>query len=358
MHFDLDDEQTMLKNSIDGFFADQLPEQRLMTLFDGDGALDAALWKGAVEIGIPGIMVPEDDGGAGMDLLALAAVAESAGYHAAPIPLANAALAAWAVAAGGSPAQKERWLPKLLDGSCLAAFAFNERGDRWQPAQWTLAGERLCGEKCNVERGAEAGLLIVGLAGGVLGLVDTAAGGVTCNAIDAVDRTRPLHHVQFDGAACEPLGADAALADRLRDALLIVHAADAWGAGKRALDMAVAYAGTRQQFGRLIGSFQALKHQLANMAVEIEPARFLAWYAAHAWDAIPTDAARAAALAKSHLTEVAVKTARAAVEAHGGIGYTWQYALHAFLKRAMHDRAVLGAPSVHRERALQFALAR
>ena len=196
--------------------------------------------------------------------------------------------------------------------------------------------------------------MIVGLAEGKLGLVETGAAGVKIRTIDSLDRTRPIAEALFEEATCEALGG-AQIADRLVDALLVLLSADACGAGRRAYTMAVEYAQTRTQFGQLIGSFQALKHQLANMAIDIEPCRPLYWYAAHAWDTLPDKRSRAAANAKAHVTEVAVKTARAAVEAHGGIGYTWEYPLHIYLKRAMYARTAMGLPTLHRERMAELA---
>jgi alkylation response protein AidB-like acyl-CoA dehydrogenase len=146
-----------------------------------------------------------------------------------------------------------------------------------------------------------------------------------------------------------------AAAPRVRDAGLCLLAADAFGTGKRLVDMSVAYAKEREQFGVTIGHFQALKHQLANMALEIEPARGLYWYAAHAFDHLREEAERAAALAKAHITDRAMQIARDAVEVHGGIGFTWECDVQIWFKRAIFDRAFLGIPSLHRERAAQLA---
>jgi alkylation response protein AidB-like acyl-CoA dehydrogenase len=145
------------------------------------------------------------------------------------------------------------------------------------------------------------------------------------------------------------------VAARLVDALLVLLSADACGAGLRAYRMAVEYANVRTQFGQVIGKFQALRHQLANMAVDMEPCRALYWYAAYAWDTIPQKQRRTAATAKAHITDMAVRSARAAVEAHGGIGYTWEYPLHLYLKRAMHSRLHMGSPALHRERMALLA---
>jgi alkylation response protein AidB-like acyl-CoA dehydrogenase len=136
----------------------------------------------------------------------------------------------------------------------------------------------------------------------------------------------------------------------MRDAGLVLLAADAFGGAQQLLEMSVEYAKTRQQFGVTIGSFQGLKHQLANVAVEIEPARGLYWYAAHAFDHVPDESERTAALAKAHLGQVYMQTARDAVEAHGGIGFTWECDVQIWFKRVMFDRLWLGAPELHRER--------
>ena len=141
----------------------------------------------------------------------------------------------------------------------------------------------------------------------------------------------------------------------MRDAGLVLLAADAFGGAQRLLEMAVEYAKTRQQFGVTIGSFQGLKHQLANLAVEIEPARGLYWYAAHAFDHVREESERTAALAKAHLTDVYMQAARDSVEAHGGIGFTWECDVQIYFKRAMFDRAFFGTPATHRERAAALA---
>jgi alkylation response protein AidB-like acyl-CoA dehydrogenase len=135
----------------------------------------------------------------------------------------------------------------------------------------------------------------------------------------------------------------------------VLLAADAFGGAACCVDMAAAYALEREQFGTVIGRFQGLKHQRANMAVDVEPARGLYWYAAHAFDAVPADAQRMAALAKAHLGDRYLQAARDATEAHGGIGYTWEYPLHVWLKRAVFDRVYLGAPAEHRRRSAALA---
>jgi alkylation response protein AidB-like acyl-CoA dehydrogenase len=198
-------------------------------------------------------------------------------------------------------------------------------------------------------------VIVVGVAGGGLALVDKSAGGVETTPFAGVDRTRRLDGVRFAAAACEPLASGEGVAERVRDAGLVLLAADAFGGASRLVETSVAYAKTREQFGVTIGHFQALKHQLANMALEVEPARALHWYAGHAFDRATEDAPRMAALAKAHLADRFVHVAREAVEAHGGIGFTWECDVQIWFKRALFDRAFLGDPSVHRERAARLA---
>ena len=352
MHFDLTDDQKQLQRSLEALLSDKLPDNRLVQHFDTNG-LDRSLWTALVDLGLVATMVPEGDGGLDLDLLTLASASEVLGRFGAPAPIVSTALAAWVLACSNDADQKARWLPGLLSGQTIAAFAFAEPGLGWLPGDWTLTADG--GEKVSVEWGAEADLLVVGMAGGGLGLADARGGGVSVTAVDTLDRTRPMAQVGFAAGAVAPLAQSTALAARARDALLVLLAADALGAASHAMAMAVEYAKVRSQFGRLIGSFQAVKHQLANMAIEVEPCRPLYWYAAHAWDAIPEASERAAALAKSHVTDIAVRTARAAVEAHGGIGYTWEYPLHIFLKRAMFDRTAMGSPSTHHDRMALMA---
>jgi alkylation response protein AidB-like acyl-CoA dehydrogenase len=359
MYFDLTDEQKMLKESVDGFLADHSTDAIIAAYAEAATPDTAKPWNAIVEMGLPAIIVPEEFGGMGMDLLTLAVVMESFGYYAYSAPLLPHSLVALAISLGGSEEQKQRWLPKLASGEVVGTFAVAEQtaDGRWEPDAWTLAGKesggKLTGSKTHVVAADQAGLLLVGLAGGKLALVEQGAAGLACTALDGLDATRRTFAVNFADTPYELLPGD--VAGKVRDAALVCLAADANGAAQRALDMAVDYAKTRKQFDKLIGSFQGLKYQIVDVATQQEPCRYLMWYAAHAFDAIPHDAERFAALAKAHVTDVAVKVARMAVEAHGGIGFTWEYPLHYFLKRAMFDRSYLGLPGLHRERAAQLA---
>jgi alkylation response protein AidB-like acyl-CoA dehydrogenase len=349
MNFLLSPEQIEFQATVQRFLDDLCPPTRLHELFDR-GEYDAELWRAMCDLGLAGIALPEAFGGSGMEMIDLALVAETLGSRAAPGPFLSHALAGLAIAWAGSEAQKQRWLPVLASGKCLASVAFaSESG--WQAEQWVPTGERLHGRMPHVPFAAAADLLVVGLAGGGLALVERGAAGLLVEAENAVDRTRPLARVSFTDTPAEHLpGAGLDVAGRLRDAALVLLAADAFGGASRCVEMAVDYAKIREQFGQPIGQFQAIKHQLANMAVDVEPARGLYWYAAHAFDHVPADAERYAALAKAHLADRFLQTARDTVEVHGGVGYTWECDVQIYLKRAMFDFAFMGNPSVHRAR--------
>src|SRR5437016_5676053 len=164
-----------------------------------------------------------------------------------------------------------------------------------------------------------------------------------------------LATVELETAPATKVAAGRAAIDRPRDAGLVLLAADAYGGARRCLDMTVKYALTREQFGQPIGAFQGVKHQLADLAADLDPALSLWWYAAHAYDHLPERAARHAAIAKAHLTDLYDRAARVATELHGGIGFPWEYDLHLWFRRAVFDRAFLGEATYHRLRAADLA---
>ncbi len=355
MNFDVSEEQQLLQETVRQYLANECPLPRVREIFEGEGH-DPAFWKGLMEMGVGGLHLPEEHGGAGLEMIDLALVTETLGYGGAPGPFFGHALAGLALALAGSDEQKQTWLPRLATGEALGTVAFAEVDGGWQPEQWTLApGKKLSGTKLHVPYATLADVVIVGVAGGGLALVESTAKGFEAAPIESIDRARRIGAVVLDETPCQALPGGEAAAPRVRDAGLVLLAADAFGVGTRLVDMCVEYAKTREQFGVTIGHFQALKHQLATMAVEIEPARGLYWYAAHAFDHIPEESERAAALAKAHITDRAMQIARDSVEAHGGIGFTWECDVQIWFTRALFARAFLGTPAVHRERAAQLA---
>ena len=349
MDFSLSEEQELLQETVRGFVAKECPPKKVRAIFDGERQEVPLLWKGLAEMGIAGLVIPESFGGAGLALLELALVAEELGRGATPVPFLGHALATLALVHGGSAAQQAKWLPRLASGELHASVALGEDDGRWLPEQWSVApsGGRLSGTKHFVPEADGAELFVVGCCGGGLALVEAGAG-VRVTQEPTLDRGRPLATLVLAGAAAEPLAAGSA--GRVCDAACVLLAADAFGAAHHLVRMTAGYALTRQQFGQPLAQFQAVKHQLANMALEIDPTRGLWWYAAHAFDHAPADAARAAALAKAHITDRAQQVARDVVEAHGGIGFTWESDVHIWFKRVMLDRLWLGLPDLHRER--------
>ncbi len=351
MHFGLTEEQQLLQETVRGFIAGECPPPRRREIFDSGAGHDPALWKGLAEIGVAGLAVPEEFGGAGLELLELALVMEEIGAGALPGPIFGHALACLAIRLAGSEEQQRRWLPDLASGARIATVAFAETGDVWDPESWSVGAEggRLSGAKRHVPHAAQADLVAVGIRGGGFAVVERGAAGLRLTDERGVDRMRPVAELGFDATPAERLvGAPAAA--RVRDAALVMLAADAFGTAWQLTRMTSEYAQIRHQFGAPIAQFQAVKHQLADMATQVEPTRGLFWYAAHAWDHLPDEAPRAAAIAKAHITARACDVARAAVELHGGLGFTWECDVQLWFKRAMFDRTWGGTPEHHRAR--------
>lgn len=346
MNFHLSDDQISLQDAVRRYVQSECEGGVRRRVFESDEGFDRAFWDGLMALGVGGLGVGADYDGMGLKLIDLALVAEVLGHEAAPGPFLGHALAAMAIELGGSEAQKRKWLPKLASGELIGTVALAEAGDKWRPDQWTLdvdGAGALFGAKANVLYPTVADLVVVGLKGGSFGVVERSGGGIQVQGLDVVDRTRRLWNVSFADAPAERLEGRAAGRD-VYDALLALLAADAYGGASRVLHMTADYAKTRHQFGGPIARFQGLKHQLGNLASEVEPARGLYWYAAVAYDTRPAERSYAAAMAKAHLGDRFMAAARSAVELHGGIGYTWEYDLQIWVKRAMFDFTYAGTP--------------
>ena len=349
MRFHLTSEQTAIQEAIAGTLAEAFPMERLHAFAGTDDDFDAASWKALMDLGIGGLLVPEDHGGVGLTLLDAALASEAVGAAAAPGPLIGQMLMAIAVARSSS-AEAKAHLEGVISGATVATIAFGAEGS---PDTWTATPQS--GEVRFVQSAHAAHLFLLGTEAGGLALVE-AGEGVTITPVKSLDRSRRLSTVTFTNAKAHELFAPGdAFVGKIHDAALVLLAADALGGAQYCVDKTVAYAKEREQFGRPIGSFQGLKHQLAQMALDIEPARALVWYAAYAHDADLPDAARAAAMAKAHLADRFVATTRAAIAAHGGIGYTWECGINHWFRRAAFDRAYLGSPARHRARAADLA---
>jgi alkylation response protein AidB-like acyl-CoA dehydrogenase len=354
MEFGLTDDQKMMQDSVNRTLERVCPLERVRKAA-GHEPYAGDVLKALAELGVPGLLIPEDFGGLGLTLLDAALAAEALGRHVAPVPfVASAVLAPLALVGAGSQAQKTAWLPKLAAGEIVAGAAISEQasGAR-EKAGITAKGGKLSGKAMFVLDFAGADIFIVADKFGGLHVVDAKARGLEKTALTTIDATRAIGELNFDAVEAEPLtaGNPAATLDRMIDAGRIMLAADALGAGGRMIEKAVDYAKERKQFGRVIGSFQAVKHMCAEMVAELEPCRALIWYAAYAFDEFPDQSRRMAAHAKAHTSEVGTFVARTATEVHGGMGFTDLLGLHYWFKRIGFDRQALGGPEKARHDA-------
>jgi alkylation response protein AidB-like acyl-CoA dehydrogenase len=349
MRFALSEDQKMLQDSLAKALAEISPLERVRRFADDPKDAAADVWQGLADFGLPGLVVPEDHGGLGLSMLEAALASEALGAAVAPVAFLGSVLAPLALMRGGSEAQRAEWLPKLASGEVLAAVAIAEpiSGAR-DGAGLTAKNGKLTGKTLFVPGGLSAGLIVAADASGGLHLVRGDAAGQTRTLMPSLDDTRRLAELTFADTPAEPLNANDGLA-ALRDAGWILLAADTLGAAQVMLDKAVAYAKERRQFGRVIGSYQAVKHLCAEMAAELEPARALVWYAAYAFDYAPEEASLMAAHAKAHLSEIGRFIARTSTEVHGGIGITDLLGLHFWFKRIGVNRQLLGGPEKVRE---------
>jgi alkylation response protein AidB-like acyl-CoA dehydrogenase len=353
MEFGLSTEQTMLQDSLEKFLDRHAPLERAKRFADEDERRALDVWQGLADLGAPGILIGDEHGGVGCNLLDAALVAETLGSRVAPVPfVATAVMVPLAIARAGSDAQKSRWLPELAAGRTIAGAALSETISSREDAPVRATAGKLTGRALFV-LDFEADLYLVADDARKLYLVEAAATGLTRTALVTIDKTRHVGELVFDNVAADllPGSGDPRVCASVVDAGRIALAADTLGAAGRMLARSVAYSKERVQFGRPIGSFQAVKHLCAEMAAELEPCRALVWYAAHAFDAMPDEAPLTACHAKAHLAEVGTFVARTSIEVHGGIGFTDELGLHLWFKRIGANRQLLGGPDRVREEA-------
>ena len=354
MDFGLSEEQKLLEQTLRRWLDEQLPVARVREIAAREDGADDALWQGLAELGVLGLLVPAEHGGSGLELLDAALALESLARAAAPAPfLGSAVLAPVAFTTAGTETQRREWLPRIATGRARIGVALGELTGR--RGELRVDGGRLQGRALFAIDAGAADAFLVALDRDHLVLVPADASHLTVTLLPTIDRTRRVAELAFDGVGpIDWLGGPAGVkgaAGRVLDAGRIALAADALGAAERALEMAVAYAKQRVQFGRPIGSFQAVKHMCAEMTAELEPARSLVWYAAYAFDHRPEEATTMAAHAKAHLSEVAHWIVRTATEVHGGYGFTDEGAVHLWFKRVGLDRQLLGGPEAVRAEA-------
>jgi len=362
MDFELSDEQAMLREASRDLLTDRAPVAVLRGQLEADTEVDPRLWSLATELGWTGLLVPEEHGGAGQGLIEQAIVAEEIGRAVARGPFLATSVVARAIARDGSGELRAEVLPVLADGGAWATWAFAEPGQPWTPAGITATARRdgdavvLTGTKTAVQDAHGARwLLVTALEDGLPAtfLVDREAPEITVRRQQTLDLTRSFAEVRLDDVrvpAARRLGGGADAVRRLLDDASVLLAAETLGTLERMLELTIEYVRVRVQFGRPLGSFQAVKQACATMAMQVQGARAATYYAAMAADAGAADAERAACVAASYTSGVAGEVAGWALQLHGGIGFTWEHDLHLFLRRAKSDAVLYGDAAVHRAR--------
>ena len=368
MNLGVSEEHEELRASVRRFLADRAPIARVRELMETEDGLDKAVWDQAgQQLGLQALAIPEAYGGAGFTFAEQAIVLEELGAALYTGPyLASAVLAANALLASDDEGARQDFLPPIASGETIATLAFTEDNGSWDPgAIATTAvkdgtGWRLDGHKSFVLDGATAGLILV-VASTDAGLslfaveagTGAGTGGLTRTTLPALDQTRKLGRLEFNGVTARLIGSpgDAAAAlDRTLDIAAIALAAEQLGGASRALDMAVEYAKIRHQFGRPIGSFQAIKHRCADLLLEVESLRSAVAYAAAAVGESPDEIPVLASLLKAYASETYFHVAAENIQIHAGIGFTWEHDAHLYFKRAKSSELFLGDGAYHRER--------
>jgi alkylation response protein AidB-like acyl-CoA dehydrogenase len=357
MDFGLSDEQHQLKESARAFLNGECPTPTLRKIMASEDGYPRELYAQIAKLGWSGLIVPEEFGGAGLGMLDMAMILEEGGYAAMPGPfLFSSVLAASALKLGGSRELNSKWLSPLAEGKVIGTVGIVESAGSIEPVDISTvaskdgSGWRLNGVKMFVPYANVADFLVVAAKNDrelALFVVDAKSPGVKVRPLKNLDLTRRVASVELKSAPAELLSGGADLFVNLIDVAAVAIAADSLGGSERALEMAVEYSKVREQFGKPIGSFQALKHAAAEIVADLEPARALVWYAAHETG---ENASREASMAKARLCDIYSRTTDRAVLMHGGIGFTWEHDMHLWFKRARFNESYFGSPGYHRER--------
>lgn len=347
MDFVFTEEQSMIAETARAFFGENATSERTRKAMAGDG-VDRQLFRDfCEELGLGGVIVPEELGGVGLGNVEMAIVAEAAGYNVAALPLLGLNIAAAMLAAGSSEAQKSELLPAILAGEKIAAAVGNDT--------ITFDGNSLSGTFDFVPHGGVADVFILAHPDQAW-VVPADADGLTVTSHTTMDQTRPLATITLNSVAGEPLADTQAAIVASQAAAWITLAAEALGGAQACLDRTVQYANERVQFGRPIGSFQAYKHRLADMMIEIEQARSAVYWAACANDEGSDDPQLALHAAKAFCADTFFKCAADMIQLHGGIGFTWEHDAHLFFKRARSIQTLLLDGNWHREQVATHIL--
>jgi alkylation response protein AidB-like acyl-CoA dehydrogenase len=359
MNFDFSDDQKQLRDQARKFLAEKCPPKAVRTVLDGKAPYDKELWKGLAEMGFLGVAIPEEYGGAGAGHLELCVIAEEMGRALAPVPFSSTVyLAAEALLLAGSDAQKKKWLPKIASGEAIGTLALFEGTGNPSPGaiKLTADGGALNGTKKPVADGALADFAIVAARTGSSGresdislfLAELKGDGVEVKALTNIDPTRGQAEVAFRNCKAELLGKAGegwSILSSVLDRAAVLTAFEQVGGADRALEMGRDYALDRIAFGRPIGSFQAVKHMLADMYVSATLARSNCYYGAWALSTNAGELPEAAAAARISATQAFQHCAKNNIQVHGGMGFTWEFDCHMYYRRANAVALGLGSLS-------------
>ena len=364
MNFDFSDDQKMLKEQVRKFLADKCPMSVTRRVLDGDEPYAKEVWKGLVEMGLTGTAIPEEFGGLGLGALELCVIAEELGRAAAPVPFSSSIyLAAEAIKLFGTQKQKQAWLPKLASGEIVGALAVSEGTHTAHPrnVETKFAGGKINGVKQPVTDGGAADVVIVAVNTGgsgeqaiSLAIVDLKAGGISAEPVRTIDPSREHVTLTFRDAPAEILGDKQgegwSQLSRVLDGAAVLFAFEQVGGAEAALEMARDYALERYAFGRQIGSYQAIKHKLADMYVKKELAKSNAYFGAMMLNDDGAELTEAASASRIAGSDAYVFAAQENIQAHGGIGYTWESDCQFHYRRAKLLALTIGAPIQWKEK--------
>ena len=349
MNFDFSEEQLFIRDQARNFLGQESPAEVVRSVLDSQQSYHQGLWQQIVDLGWTAMAIPEEFGGLGLGYLELCVVAEELGRALAPVPFSSSVyLATEAIKAWGSQAQKSHYLPKLASGELIGTLATSE-GLGALAIHTRVEQGKLHGKKMPVPDGDIADFAVV-IATDTndntgLYLADLAAAGIARTTLSSMDPSRSQASLEFDAVAVEKLGTDSdgrlALSE-LQDRAAVLFAFEQIGGGQAALDMGMAYTRERYAFGRAIASFQAIKHKFADMFVALELARGNAYYGAWALSCDAPDLPLAAATARVCASDAFYQVSRENIQAHGGMGFTWEFDCHLYYRRAQLLSSVIG----------------
>ena len=356
MYFGLSEDQVFFQDNVKKFLDAEAPLDVIKKIADGNHKnIKDELHQGIINLGINNILIPEENGGLGLDLLFAVAISQSLGACVAPLPYTGPyVLAPIAIKHGANLEQKNRFFEGMSNNSINFAVGFSEYFGSRDSSGLTFSKDKVSGKTLFVMDYEYASHVMICDNAGKIGIVCLNSQGIDTIELTTVDKTRTYKEMHFNNTPVEILenseNSSTAINQSI-DAGRIILAADSIGASQSMLDKAVEYSKERKQFNRVIGSFQAVKHMCAEMAAELEPCYSLVWHAAHSFDNNEKDSRLMACHAKSHVSEISKMVSKKSTEVHGGMGFTDLLGLHYWFKRIGLNRHILGSPEIVRKEA-------